>query len=140
MASGEQAKTVTPDLSGHWYNELGSEMIIDPVVDGVLKGVYLNNASDSSTAPEKLIGSCGIGVPATFGFVVNFEEGMYTTAWSGQYRKDEGKEEVLLTTWLMTSNFPGEDSYWEATNVGQDRFTRYQQEQPKQGRKLLAKF
>ncbi|KAK2556573.1 Fibropellin-1 [Acropora cervicornis] len=128
MASGDQANTVTPDLSGTWYNELGSKMIIDPVVDGVLKGTYLNNASDSSTAPERLIGSCGIGVPATFGFVVNFR------------RKDEENEEVLLTTWLMTSNLGGEDSYWEATNVGQDRFTRYPQKQPKQGRKLLAEF
>ena len=52
-------------------------MIIDPVVDGVLKGTYLNNASDSSTAPERLIGSCGIGVPATFGFVVNFRVSLY---------------------------------------------------------------
>jgi len=115
-------------------------VIIDPVVDGVLKGTYLNNASDSSTTPETLIGSCGIGVPATFGFVVNFEKGKFTTSWSGQYRKDEENEEVLLTTWLMTSNLPGEDSYWDAVNVGQDRFTRYPQKQPKQGRKLLAKF
>lgn len=52
-------------------------MIIDPIVDGVFKGTYLNNASDSSTTPEKLIGSCGIGVPATFGFVVNFEVSLY---------------------------------------------------------------
>lgn len=140
MASGEQTKTVTPDLSGHWYNELGSGMVIDPMIDGALTGKYMNNASDSSTATEKLIGSCGYGVPATFGFVVNFEEGRYTTTWSGQYRKDNENEEVLLTTWIMTANVPEANLYWDATHVSQDRFTRNPPKQPMQGRKSLAKF
>lgn len=52
-------------------------MVIGPMVDGALTGKYMNNASDSSTATEKLIGSCGIGIPATFGFVVNFEVSLY---------------------------------------------------------------
>ena len=41
--------------------------------DGVLGGVYSNQAPDSSTDKEKLVGSMGTGVPATLGFVVNFE-------------------------------------------------------------------
>ena len=78
-----------------------------------------------------------------FSIILNFfqiKEGKYTTTWSGQYRKDNENEEVLLTTWIMTSNVPEANVYWEATNVGQDRFTRNPPKQPKQGRKSLAKF
>lgn len=52
-------------------------MIIDPMKDGLLTGTYINDASHSSHVKEKLIGSCGNGIPATFGFVVNFEVSLY---------------------------------------------------------------
>ena len=68
------------------------------------------------------------------------KEGKYTTTWSGQYRKDNENEEVLLTTWIMTANVPEANLYWDATNVSQDRFTRNPPKQPMQGRKSLAKF
>ena len=42
--------------------------------DGELKGVYVNSAPGSTDKDaESLIGSLGKGVPATLGFVVNFE-------------------------------------------------------------------
>ena len=65
--------------------------------------------------------------------------GKYTTAWSGQYyQESSGKDgEVLLTTWIMTANVPDIKEYWEATSIGQDRFTRTPQK-PK-GRKSLIK-
>ena len=63
----------TGDVSGTWYNQLGSKMELTQSEDGVLGGVYSNQAPDSSTDKEKLVGSMGTGVPATLGFVVNFE-------------------------------------------------------------------
>lgn len=124
-------------MSGTWYNELGSEMTLALNVDGILSGTYSNNAPDSAPVIEKLVGSVGSdGSPATLGFTVNFEDGKYTTSWSGQYfNKDDN--EVLLTTWIMTANVPEINEYWEATNVGQDRFTRQPQAQTK-GRKSLV--
>ena len=41
--------------------------------DGELRGLYYNQAPESITDKEKLIGSVGKGVPATLGFTVNFE-------------------------------------------------------------------
>lgn len=126
------------DVSGKWYNELGSVMELTQSENGALGGVYKNMAPDSSTVEERVIGSLGKGVPATLGFTVNFEDGKYTTSWSGQYFKEAGvdNKEVLLTTWLMTANLQDSSEYWESTNIGQDRFTREQQK-PK-GRKSLA--
>lgn len=126
------------DISGKWYNELGSRMEIIQCspADGVFKGVYVNSASGSEVLTEKLVGSLGKGVPATLGFVVNFEDGKYTTTWSGQYRNDGGKE-VLKTTWLMTANLENGSQYWESTNVSQDFFTRVPQN-PGGRRSLVA--
>ena len=62
------------DVSGKWYNELGSQMEIFQSADGGLKGVFMNSAPGSTDKDaESLIGSLGKGVPATLGFVVNFE-------------------------------------------------------------------
>lgn len=60
-------------MSGTWFNELGSVMDLTQSENGELSGVYHNNAPDSSQVEEKVVGSMGKGVPATFGFTVNFE-------------------------------------------------------------------
>lgn len=52
-------------------------MEIYPMTDETFTGLYYNGAPVSSTDPEKLIGSCGNGIPATLGFVVNFEVSLY---------------------------------------------------------------
>lgn len=56
------------DISGKWYNELGSQMEINQCspADGVFKGVYVNSASGSEVLTEKLVGSLGKGVYAWF--------------------------------------------------------------------------
>lgn len=124
------------NVSGIWYNELGSSMEIIQSDSGGLTGRYINQAPDSPALNEGLVGSIGKGVPATLGFVVNFEDGKYTTAWSGQYQKDAEGKEVVMTTWLMTANLPESSNYWEAVNVGQDRFTK--EKRKRGGRKSLA--
>lgn len=126
------------DISGVWYNELGSKMNITQCANGVLEGLYHNSAPDSSDESQSLVGSMGKGVPTTLGFVVNFEDGKYTTAWSGQYQKDAAGVEVIMTTWLMTTNFADSSLYWEAVNVGQDRFTRMEKLRETRGRKSLT--
>lgn len=124
------------NVSGTWYNELGSSMEITQSDSGGLTGRYINQAPDSPVLNEGLVGSIGKGVPATLGFVVNFEDGEYTTAWSGRYQKDAEGKEVIMTTWLMTANLAESPNYWEAVNVGQDRFTK--EKRKLGGRKSLA--
>ena len=43
------------------------------MAEGEFKGFYANRAPGSEVLLEKLVGSVGKGVPATLGFVVNFE-------------------------------------------------------------------
>ena len=43
------------------------------LAEGEFKGSYVNGAPGSEVLPEKLVGSVGKDVPATLGFVVNFE-------------------------------------------------------------------
>lgn len=109
-------------MSAIWYNELGSLVKITHSADGELGGVSMNHAPDSSVKSEKLVGSMGKGLPASLGFVVNFEDGIHTTAWSRRYRQWSGNFD--MATWLMTANLENSSQYWESTNVGQDRLTR----------------
>ena len=41
--------------------------------EGEFRGFYVNGAPGSQVLREQLVGSVGKGVPATLGFVVNFE-------------------------------------------------------------------
>ena len=41
--------------------------------DGKIEGKYQNHAPHSPAVSENVIGSVGSGIPATLGFIVNFE-------------------------------------------------------------------
>ena len=43
------------------------------LAEGEFKGFYVNGAPGSEVLREKLVGSVGKDVPATLGFVVNYE-------------------------------------------------------------------
>jgi Avidin family len=115
-------------LQGTWYNELGSEMILQ--VNGVVvtgtyqtavgnaQGIYgLYGATDSEPA---------VPTNQAVGFVVVWENGYGSsnsvTAWSGQWQMYDGQE-IITTMWLLTSETdPSQD--WKSTLVGKDVFTR----------------
>ncbi len=98
------------NLSGTWYNELGSEMIITQSEDGTLNGTYCNHAPHSPPVKERLIGSVGTGVPATFGFIVNYEVSQRRIFDSFIFiclRTDALTTELLETRWRARVNLVG---------------------------------
>ncbi|NOK57813.1 MAG: hypothetical protein GFH27_549287n117 [Chloroflexi bacterium AL-W] len=116
------------NLSGKWYNELGSMMeleVVDDTITGTFTantngsvGVYpLTGRTDSDASPDS----------QAVGFVVAWhrtpEDNLHSvTAWSGQYQIIDGKE-ILTTQWLLTREHIPEHN-WSSTVVGHDTFTR----------------
>ena len=117
-------------LSGIWYNELGSTMVLNADVSGRLSGKYksaVGNAEDFYV----LTGRYDVNAPSdkgaslawTVAYNNSFRNAHSTAGWSGQYFDDLEGEEKILTHWLLTSSSTPE-SVWRATNIGTNTFTR----------------
>lgn len=114
-------------LDGRWYNELGSLMELR--ADGALiQGRYTTSVGASGT--YQLRGGCDTSPRSesqSLGFVVVWNNDVQknahsVTTWSGQYQVIHGQE-MLTTLWLLTSETEASQN-WQATNVGEDVFTR----------------
>jgi hypothetical protein len=119
-------------LTGTWYNELGSKMILTANSSGGLTGSY-NSAVGKAEDFYVLVGrfdsfppTDGSGV--SVGWAVTYRNDKLnahsTATWSGQYFND-GSGERILTNWLLTSSTPA-NAVWKSTNIGHDTFTRTQ--------------
>ena len=114
-------------LSGTWYNQLGSVMILN-VQNGALSGTYESTVG-SASGPYILTGRYDTAPPSgrgvSVGWVVTFQNqernAHSTTTWSGQYFNAGG--ERILTHWLLTSSTLPKD-VWKSTNLGTDTFIR----------------
>jgi hypothetical protein len=115
------------DISGDWYNELGSKMTL--IINGaIITGAYQTAVGDASGIYD-LTGR--VSVPSdtnyTLGFVVTWQNKVRSTdavtSWAGEAR-EIGGEQFILTTWLLSiETAPADD--WKSTLVGKDTFTRY---------------
>ena len=116
------------DLTGTWYNELGSRMVIESAKDGMLKGVYNTRVGDAKCyyvltgRYDHLEDRRSLGWTVTW---VNkhYSKSKSTTSWSGQYQLDSFNQPQIITTWLLTTQTEPEND-WNSTHVGQDVFTR----------------
>ncbi len=116
------------DLTGTWYNELGSQMVIESACDGMLTGYYNTSVGDAKCnyvltgRYDHLKDRRSLGWTVTW---VNkdYSNSKSTTSWSGQYQLDHANQPQILTTWLLTVQTKPEDD-WNSTNIGQDVFTR----------------
>ncbi|KAK2162245.1 hypothetical protein LSH36_101g02035 [Paralvinella palmiformis] len=75
-------------LDGAWYNELGSDMILNHTLNGELFGEYRTTVEretgSSGYGHADIIGACPYNTPgATFAFAVLFNNGATVTAWTG---------------------------------------------------------
>ncbi len=114
-------------LKGHWYNELGSELVL--VIDGNdIRGTCRTTVGDAPGV-YRVVGltdeapSAGTQVVA-FSVAWDNERGDLhsVTTWSGQYRQVDG-DEVLVTFWARTlETEPNSDE--QPTQVGKDLFRR----------------
>src|SRR5262249_35304253 len=118
------------DISGRWFNELKSQMVID-VHGSTITGKYHTGVGDAKGEYD-LVGRVSrlSDGNATIAFVVAWQNGLQdtdaVTAWSGEIHEIEGIL-CMTTTWLMTRETLQEND-WRATTVGRDYFTRSPQE------------
>jgi hypothetical protein len=114
------------DLSGEWFNELGSSMLVE-VRGTTLTGKYHTAVGDADGVYE-LIGRVSVPDAATktLGFVVAWQNDKRkvdsATAWCGEARELDGTQSIT-TTWLLTAETAPTDD-WKSTLVGKDCFLR----------------
>ncbi|KAI0217111.1 hypothetical protein LSAT2_030984 [Lamellibrachia satsuma] len=117
------------DLSGKWYNQLGSELFLSHTQDGELTGTYRTQVeretgSAGNTHSHKVAGAAPYDKPGSvFGFAVMFNDGSSTCAWTGQCHVCNGKE-TLMASWVLRSRVATCRDRWKSTLIGQDSFIR----------------
>ncbi|KAJ7675636.1 Tamavidin2, avidin-like biotin-binding proteins from an edible mushroom [Mycena polygramma] len=126
------------DLLGHWYNELGSKMILVADDCGNLHGQYNSKVGEAEDF-YVLTGRFDADPPGptdddptqpgvSVGWVVTYRNytgnSNSTATWSGQFfDKDDSGDQRILTHWLLSwSTVP--KRVWSSTLVGHDTFTR----------------
>jgi Avidin family len=119
------------NITGIWYNELGSQMDLNVADDGSVTGQYWTAVGDAA-GRYPLVGwaepAAGVSGSVAIGWAVlwrNADRNSHSvTTWSGQYQVING-EEHILALWLMaTETIVGED--WKSMLVGADTFQRTQ--------------
>lgn len=118
-------------IEGIWYNNLGSEVIINATSEpGVLVGEYRTaverELGAAGQGPSRVIGHTSTnGEHLTFGMTVVWRNGQSVSSWTGQCHLCDG-EETLHTTWILTSHVDTCDDKWMANRIGQDTFKRHE--------------
>jgi hypothetical protein len=117
------------DITGTWYNELGSTMEI-AISLGTVEGSYTTAVSSSACA-QGSFNLLGTTDTDTGGQAVAFsvcwknatsQQCNSVTAWSGQAQTINGIDQINAFWLLTVETSPDQD--WFATHVGQDVFTR----------------
>lgn len=115
------------DITGQWYSELGSSLLIQEVQNGYVQGVYSTAVSSQGCAQGDF---SVVGVTDTdsggqaVAFSVAWKNGQSScksvTAWSGQV-----VDVQISAFWLLTQETDPTQN-WQSTIIGQDVFTRTQ--------------
>jgi len=126
----------TCDLRGNWYNQHGSELILNQSADGTLTGefrtaVKLNRAGQSQEYSERNVEPVrGEIFGKIFTFHVHWREKHAMTTWSGQCQRGcdfgwlRSDRDILHASWMIISSTDQCEDYWSATRIGEDIFTR----------------
>ena len=112
---------------GVWYNELGSDMVLN-VSGSSVWGSYYSAVGDTFRRYD-LVGlidrqplPSGQALGWTVAWVNAYRNAHSATSWSGQYQVIGGSDEIVAL-WLLTSETAPQDD-WASTQVGKDVFTR----------------
>ncbi|KAF1502286.1 Avidin, partial [Eudyptula minor] len=105
-------------LTGHWINDLGSNMTITAVNGkGDFTRSYLVTASTNEVWVSLLQGSqhrMNQKSQPTFGFTINWSFSDSVTVFTGQCFVDKEGKEVLKTMWLLRSHMDSIKNDWKA--------------------------
>uniref|UniRef100_A0A8C3N0N0 Avidin n=1 Tax=Geospiza parvula TaxID=87175 RepID=A0A8C3N0N0_GEOPR len=121
-ATGAEFFPLQCNLTGQWWNDLGSNMTIDEVKkNGDFTGKYLTavSGSTSNITASPMVESqqlANLSQP-TFGFTVHWSFTDSITVFTGQCFVDEYGKEVLKTMWLLRSHVENIKNDWNATRV-----------------------
>ncbi|NWZ60503.1 AVID protein, partial [Haliaeetus albicilla] len=108
-------------LTGHWTNDLGSNMTIQTVNEkGDFSGSYNTSVSDTTNdirvSPLQGSQHCpNQKSQPTFGFTVNWSFSDSVTVFTGQCFVDDEGNEILKTMWLLRSQVDNIKNDWKAT-------------------------
>ncbi len=128
------ATNSTPcDLSGIWYNDLGSEMILKQDSRGIIVGDY-------RTGVERKRGSAGTSYSlvygmgsrsnkkSTFAFFVIWSKGASVAGFVGQCNIcGVDKREQIESAWVLRKRVSKCGDDWKSTMSGENTFTRAEQ-------------
>ena len=120
------------DLRGIWYNDVGSEVILNQTKDGRITGEYRTavekEKGSAGTTHSLVYGSSVFGNPnGTFSLIVVWRNGASVTGWVGQCHICENNTAILEMTWLLRSKVDTCDNVWKSTMFGANSFTRFEQ-------------
>ncbi|MGC5344041.1 avidin/streptavidin family protein [Streptomyces sp. AM 4-1-1] len=125
----ESPPSVTSAITGTWYNQLGSTMVVKATPSGYLTGTY-NSAVGNAENTYVLTGRYDTapatdGSGTTLGWTVSwrnsYRNAHSNTTWSGQFFGGTGAH--INTQWLLTRATVSSNE-WESTYVGHDEFTK----------------
>ncbi|APU14822.1 MULTISPECIES: avidin/streptavidin family protein [Actinoalloteichus] len=118
----------TVGITGTWYNQLGSTMVITAGTDGSLSGTYesaVGNAENTYVLTGRYDTDSPTGQGIPLGWVVAYENTFRNAhsvaTWSGQYF-DEA-EDRINTQWILTSSSTPANE-WSSARLGHDEFSR----------------
>jgi hypothetical protein len=121
------------DLCGIWYNDVGSEVILNQTEYGVITGEYRTaveqKRGSAGTTHSLVYGTSAFGNPnTTFSLIVVWRGGASVTGWVGQSHICENNTTILEMSWLLRSKVDSCDDVWKSTLYGVNSFTRHEQQ------------
>lgn len=114
----------TVDFTGKWKNNLGSEMELEALTNGRVKGIYRTGVGQP--APTEEFELVGFASGDLLSFTVNFGKYGSLTAWAGQHTV-ENKVERIYTLWHLARNVKDAEEpkeLWGAILAGANTFER----------------
>lgn len=122
---GPMVQEMAGRLSGHWRNQLASQMELQADETGQLNGTFRSLVGVAGGEhPVRGYFDPAMGQGGALGFVVSWrpEEHSITT-WCGHY---DAEHDCIVTTWLLTGGALDRNE-WRSMLIGHDVFGRDQQ-------------
>jgi len=131
------------DMRGAWYNQHGSELVLNQTDDGLITGEFRSavrlssehnrrgpDYTETSQSAWSYSAVHGRVIGSLFTLHAYWTDAATLTTWSGQCHRQcdlprlRSDREVLHATWLITSTTNTCHDYWKATRIGEDIFSR----------------
>jgi hypothetical protein len=117
------------NLTGTWYNELNSVLVVQSASGGQLFGTYYSAVGQAAyvfpvAGQYNPFPSGGQAMSWTVAWYNPYGNAHSTTAWAGQYQINTDGDEEIYSLWLLASEVASSSQDWASTRAGQDTFTR----------------